>query len=118
MFVIFGWGHQARKEFGATLPAICPNCGNKCYWHLTRVRVWFTLFFIPVIPYSSQHWLLCEVCSRGIELTGDQVPKAIRINQTTNNFLGSAMTELEYWNTLHADLSGDQRISAFLRHVY
>lgn len=100
MFVIFGWGRQTRKEFGPTIPITCPNCRNRAYMHLSRLRTWFTLFFIPVIPYESKHLLLCEVCSQGIELQRGEVEKALQLNQATTAFLGETLHEEAYRSAL------------------
>ena len=61
--IIFGWGHRTTNDFGPTLALNCPNCKNDSWWHLVSYKTWFTLFFIPVIPYESEHLLLCEICS-------------------------------------------------------
>jgi hypothetical protein len=100
--LIFGWGHQTRNDFGPTVPVTCSNCRNKCYLHLLHIRVWFTLFFIPVIPYESKHYLLCEICSRGIELQGEQVAKAKELNEATSAYLNNAMTEESYIAVVNA----------------
>jgi hypothetical protein len=72
MFFIFGWGRRTKKNFGPALPVVCPNCGNRTWFNYLTQRTWFTLFFIPVIPYESKKFLLCPVCSRGVQLKGDQ----------------------------------------------
>lgn len=96
MFFLFGWGHRTNKDFGPTLLTKCPNCSNNAAWHLLRTRAWFTLFFIPVIPYESKHVLLCEVCSQGIELHGDQIEQAKQLNELTLMLLNEQMTQEEY----------------------
>jgi len=94
--IIFGWGHQTRKGYGPTLPLTCPNCNNKVFWHLSHLRVWLTLFFIPVIPYESRYYLLCEICSQGVELIGSQIDKAKQLNQATTSFLNNEITQEQY----------------------
>jgi Fe2+ or Zn2+ uptake regulation protein len=54
------------------------------------------LFFVPVIPYDSHHYLLCDVCSRGFELHGPQIEKAKRLSQATKSYLGKQTTEEQY----------------------
>jgi hypothetical protein len=93
MFFLFGWGHQTTKDYGPAVPMTCPNCRNNAYWHLLHIRVWFTLFFVPVIPYESKHYLLCEICSRGMELNGEQITKAKELSAATAAYLNKAMTE-------------------------
>lgn len=94
--LIFGWGHQTKKDYGPTFPMKCPNCNNNTYWHFVHYRVWFTLFFIPVIPYESKYYLLCEVCSKGIELQGQQIDKTKQLNQDTMDFLKGIIIEEQY----------------------
>lgn len=94
--IIFGWGHQTEKKYGPTLPLTCPNCNNRVFLLLVHLRVWFTLFFIPVIPYESRYYLLCEICSQGIELKGSQIDKAKQLNQSTASFLNHEITQEQY----------------------
>lgn len=89
MFFLFGWGRRTRKDFGPTLPLKCGNCNNNGFHRLLHVKTWFTLFFAPVIPYESHHYLLCDVCSRGFELHGSQIDKAKQMNQATTAYLSS-----------------------------
>jgi Fe2+ or Zn2+ uptake regulation protein len=96
MFIIFGWGHQTIKQYGATLPIKCPNCNNSVFLHLVQTRTWFTLFFIPVIPYESKHYLLCEICGQGIELNGEEIDRAKELNQATSSFLSKEISEDQY----------------------
>ena len=101
MFIIFGWGHQTQNNYGPTLPIRCPHCNNDTFWHLVNTKVWFTLFFIPVIPYESIHYLLCDVCGRGIRLDGKQeIEEARYLNQATLSFLNKGMTESLYATVL------------------
>lgn len=93
MFIIFGWNYQTSKNHGPTLPMKCPHCGNEVFLHLLHERRWFTLFFIPVIPYSSRHFLLCDICSHGYELESDKVEEAKQLNYKTLFFLEMAAAE-------------------------
>ncbi|MCX7746053.1 MAG: zinc ribbon domain-containing protein [Clostridia bacterium] len=96
MFVIFGWGRRTTKDYGPTLPMRCGNCNNNVYSRLIHVRTWFTLFFIPVIPYESKHYLLCDVCTRGFELHGADVERFKEMNRITSVYLSGGMSEDEY----------------------
>lgn len=73
MFILFGWGHQTTKIFGVTIKNLCSNCNNEEYWVLQRTITWFTLFFIPVIPYSIKYFMHCPICERGIYLDNNQI---------------------------------------------
>lgn len=76
MIVIFGWGHRTTKELGQKTLMYCPNCRNDRWWHLISYKTWFTLFFIPVIPYESKHLLYCGLCSHGVEIKRNKINEA------------------------------------------
>ena len=69
---IYGWGRQIRNEFGPLFMRLCTHCNNEQYWNLSSVSVWFTIFFIPVIPYKFIRRIYCPVCSYGFELDSDK----------------------------------------------
>ncbi len=79
MFFVFGWGRTTQKNVRDVLVLRCANCNNVGTWHALRRKTWFTLFFVPVIPYKNYAFLHCGVCSRGWELTGDEFAKAERL---------------------------------------
>ncbi|MFZ5985883.1 MAG: zinc-ribbon domain-containing protein [Bacillota bacterium] len=66
--IIFGWGYRTAKNFGPVRKIRCNNCNNEATWHLQKLTSWFTLFFIPVIPYQSNYLLVCPVCRCCLEL--------------------------------------------------
>ena len=104
MFIIFGWNYPSSKNYGPTLPTKCPHCGNDVFYHLLHKRLWFTLFFIPVIPYESKHYLLCNICSNGYELEDEQVEKAKQLNQMTLSLIDSASAEDRSKKTLQEEV--------------
>lgn len=74
--IIFGWGGGRAKDFGPALPTDCPNCNNEVVLRYYTSTKWFSLFFIPVIPYNKRHLLICPICTWGLNLTPAQVPPA------------------------------------------
>jgi hypothetical protein len=70
--IIFGWGRRTVKKYGPIGVYLCPNCHNNSVFLLVKVTRWFTLFFIPLIPYSPEYLLLCSICSKGSRLDRDQ----------------------------------------------
>ncbi len=100
MFIIFGWNHETRKNYGPTREIICPNCSNKTYLDLLQTKLWFTLFFIPIFPYKSKHYLICKICSRGLELTDEQVDKALKLNNATGLYLKETINKEQYTKAL------------------
>ncbi|MBV9100013.1 MAG: hypothetical protein JO198_03090 [Candidatus Dormibacteraeota bacterium] len=70
------------------------------------VRRWFTLFFIPIVPYQSSHLLLCSVCGRGAGVGGTGLAQARRMNQLALQYTSGAISEHEYQQLL-PNVSGD-----------
>ena len=67
--IIFGWGTQTRRNYGQLKSAPCGICKYEGY-SLIRIITWFTLFFIPVIPYYSiKHLVLCNNCKNGYDIS-------------------------------------------------
>lgn len=95
--IIFGWGHVTKKLYGPTMAIRCPTCNNDTWLQLYRYRKWFTLFFIPVIPYSSAHFLSCSVCSQGVELSDEQVERAQQLNALTIGLFNEEISKEDYW---------------------
>lgn len=100
MFFLFGWGRRTLKNYGATYAIRCSNCNNTQFWNLVHLRLWFTLFFIPVFPYESKHLLLCPVCQQGIKLSGQQVARAMKLNQYSLAFINKTLNKEQYFAQL------------------
>ena len=94
--IIFGWGHQTTKNFGPTFKNHCSHCNNEEYWVLTRFMTWFTLFFIPVFPYSIKYFLSCPICQYGLTLDGEQIEKIKPIAEANQLLIDWKITEAEY----------------------
>jgi len=73
----------------------CPDRNNQTWLHLVSYKTWFTLFFIPVIPYESKDLLLGPMCSVGLELQGPQMEKAKRLNLPAERFLANEIPEAQ-----------------------
>lgn len=67
--IVFGWGGGRVKDHGQAPPQRCPSCGHDGFLHYFTVTKWFRLYFIPIIPYSTKHFLACPLCTAGAELT-------------------------------------------------
>jgi hypothetical protein len=107
MFFFFGWGRQTRNDHGQVIPLECPNCRNKSFWRYISLKTWFTIFFIPIAPYETKELLLCDVCSRGVELKGGQVEKARSLSKITTSFINKQITNDQYQKELDSiDLWG------------
>ncbi|MCH4888494.1 zinc-ribbon domain-containing protein [Acidaminobacter sp. JC074] len=72
MFFIFGFGKQTVKELGTSEKIRCQNCGNVRPWEYKKIRSWFSLFFIPVIPYKTVYIKSCPVCKTGLKVDKEE----------------------------------------------
>ena len=52
--IIFGWERTTTKNFGQFRYVPC-NLYKYEGYSLIRIRTWFTLFFMPIIPSSTNH---------------------------------------------------------------
>lgn len=69
--IIFGFGKTTFKELGADRPVMCERCGNQTQYVFAERRKWFTLFFIPVIPYETARMVICPICRNALVLPKD-----------------------------------------------
>ncbi|MAZ30211.1 hypothetical protein CL655_02910 [bacterium] len=104
--IIFGWGHTTTKNFGPTFEQMCPNCNNSKYWILTRIRVWFTLFFIPIFPYENKYFLSCPICQQGLTLNSQQIDEIKPLAEVNQLLVDGHITKEEYQRRVLA-LNGD-----------
>ncbi len=72
MVLIFGWGQSEARDLGEVAPALCPNCHNVVALHHVRTKKSVSLYFVPVMPYGGDEYLLCPICCRGLQLTPPQ----------------------------------------------
>ncbi|MCB9371888.1 MAG: zinc-ribbon domain-containing protein [Microthrixaceae bacterium] len=94
--IIFGFGGGRPKDRGPVVPARCPNCGNENHLRHVSVTRWFSLFFIPLIPYSTKHFLLCPVCSQGRPLTREQAARAGEMVEATRRRQAGELSHEDY----------------------
>lgn len=96
MFFLFGWGHQTIKQIGIVYKHLCGHCNNEEYWTLKEITTWFTLFFIPVIPYSTKYFLSCSICEYGLNLDDQQVEQIKPLAETNQLLIDGKITQEEH----------------------
>lgn len=64
-----------KKVFGTVSEKECNHCHELSFWELCTVRVWISLFFIPVIPSSKKYCLVCDKCDNYIEISKEDFDK-------------------------------------------
>jgi hypothetical protein len=76
-FILIGFGKQTFKDLGETgTEQQCLWCTTTMFYHLIRIRTWFTYFLIPVFPYRSVFRIECPACCRGVEIHGQEIKAA------------------------------------------
>ena len=71
--IVFGWGRRTRKDNGPAVLVTCSRCSNPAAYRWISTKTWFSLFFVPLIPYSSKHFLVCPICSNSRVLSAQDV---------------------------------------------
>lgn len=96
MIIIFGT-RNLTKNYGVVNEIECHNCHNKKFWSYIKTRLWFTLFWIPVIPLGgAKHYILCPVCNSAIILEGSDREKYEKMAKLNSDFLNGKVSEEEY----------------------
>ncbi|MBQ9123052.1 MAG: zinc ribbon domain-containing protein [Lachnospiraceae bacterium] len=99
MFII--WGSRSMdKTLGETQRTYqCQHCNNASRYRVFRRRNWFTLFWIPIFPFSSKYFITCPICNFGSKLKKQdaldllQVPTELQ--QQTNATIEQSSAEVQ-----------------------
>jgi hypothetical protein len=113
MFIVFGWGRQTIKNYGPVLKYHCDHCHNEKHWILYRRRTWFTLCFVPVIPYSTEYMMTCPVCNHSVKLDKKKFEEFKAIALCNTDLINNVITQEQHAARMGellgstADKSGD-----------
>jgi uncharacterized protein YbaR (Trm112 family) len=94
--VIFGFGPGKQEDLGEVAPGVCPNCHNQVFLHHVRSKKSVRLYFVPVVPYGTDDYLVCPVCSRGLQLSNAQLPHVRSMTHATGSFRARRLTQAQY----------------------
>jgi zinc-ribbon family len=94
--VIFGFGRDQTDDQGEVAPGVCPNCHNQVFLHHVRSKKHVSLYFVPVVPYGTEDYLVCPVCSRGLQLSRSQLPYVRSMSGATASFRRRRLPEAQY----------------------
>jgi hypothetical protein len=116
--VIFGFGPGRPDDLGEVAPTVCPNCHNQVFLHHVRSKKRVSLYFVPVVPYGTDDYLVCPVCSRGLQLSTKQMPYISSMSGATASFRtgrlaeGPYMAQVErFWRQLGLNPAGQQLVT-------
>ncbi len=94
--VIFGFGPGKAEDLGEVAPCVCPNCRNQVFLHHVRSKKSVSLYFVPVVPYGTDDYLMCPICSRGLQLSRAQLPHIRSMSGANASFRAGRLTEAQY----------------------
>ena len=116
--VIFGFGPGKQEDQGEVAPAVCPNCHNQVFLHHVRSKKRFSLYFVPVVPYGTDDYLVCPICSRGLQLSSPQLSYVRSMSGATASFRTGRLAEAPYmaqverfWRQLGMNPAGQQLLT-------
>ena len=70
MFILFGFRRKAQRL--AVVLSLCASCHTPAAQAVTRIRNFFTLFFIPVLPLGSNYRTTCTLCGATFRINKEQ----------------------------------------------
>ena len=115
MVVIFGFGAGSPEDQGEVAAAVCPNCHNQVFFHHVRSKKSVRLYFVPVVPYGTDDYLVCPVCSRGLQVSSAQLPQVRSMSRATASFRAGRLPQDRYlaqagqfWRRLGVNPAGQQ----------
>ena len=118
MVVIFGAGPGKPEDLGEVAPCVCPNCHNQVFLHHVRSKKSVRLYFVPVVPYGTDDYLVCPVCSRGLQISNTQLRYIRSMSGATASFRAGRLTQARYlaqaeqfWRQLGVNPAGQQLVT-------
>ncbi len=94
--LIFGWGQGSVDDRGEVAPVRCPNCHNDVFLHLVRSTKEVSLYFVPVMPYGTDEYLVCRVCGHGLHVALEHQSAVEGMRAATLLFREGRITEPDY----------------------
>ena len=116
--VIFGFGPGKQEDLGEIAPSVCPNCHNQVFFHHVRSKKRFSLYFVPVVPYGTDDYLVCPICSRGLQISSAQLPYVRSMSSAAASFRAGRLAGAQYmvqverfWRQLGVNPGGQQLLT-------
>jgi hypothetical protein len=75
MLIIFGWRSFVTQL--AIVQSSCKAAGHDVAWRIVKVRRFFTVFFIPLIPTSTRYMATCTYCGSVEYIDGELAEKVV-----------------------------------------
>jgi hypothetical protein len=80
MIIIFGTTNRGKRE-RPLLDTYCYQCRRETTWDWYRLNEWITIFFVPILPTTSGHLLVCTGCHDQLKLERDEAHGVQQLKQ-------------------------------------
>jgi hypothetical protein len=94
--LIFGFGPGKAQDGGEVAPTVCPFCHNQVFLHDVTSKKSVRLYFVPVVPYGTDEYLLCPICTRGLQIDEQQRPTVEAMKGNTAAWRAGRVTDAQY----------------------
>jgi hypothetical protein len=88
------------------------------FLHHVRSKKSVRLYFVPVVPYGTEDYLVCPVCSRGLQISNAQLRYIRSMSDATASFRAGRLSEARYmaqverfWRQLGVSPAGQQSVT-------
>jgi len=98
--IIFGWGKNARKEYGVVGKMRCFRCEKESPANLVKLYSYISLFFIPVIKLDEDYYLKCKRCGSKVQIFDENISRAKNNLVIIKNYKKGIITEEELKNIM------------------
>ncbi len=85
MFLI--WGTKGYVKLLGFVTLACRQCSTPAAHRVEQVQRKFTLFFIPLVPYSTKTFMTCTFCGISSELSAEEAERLTA--QSPNQAVGA-----------------------------
>ena len=73
MFILIWGSRNIEKNEGDAQGVSCDEC-HSISLSVVSVRMWRTLYFIPILPSGSKkYYLVCEECESCVKIKSDEI---------------------------------------------
>lgn len=93
---VFGFGPGKQEDLGEVAPTACPNCHNQVFLHHVQSKKSVRLHLVPVVPYGTDHYLECPICSRGLQVDKVQLPYVRSMSRAAASFRAGRLAEAQF----------------------
>lgn len=77
MLIVYGTRTTKKNMGSIERQNHCGCCGNMSHHEKWRMIDWFTLYWIPLIPYRFRYFQVCPHCQNAFKLTREEAKERV-----------------------------------------